>query len=318
MTIQQIYDLGIKLAIEADPRGVKRVGEILKKTKEKYKALSADEKKYFDFECFGNPYSDSRILFGDSNLNVKKIFVGIDIDTAEILLVDRLNQKGLGIDLIISHHPSGPALASLHEVMDLQTESGIGFNMPINVIDSLMSERQAEVMRRFHPMNHNAVLDAARLLDIPLMSLHTVWDNMGNYFMGKYLAKRSFETVGEVLDYLMELPEYQEAKKRKNGPEIVSGSIKSRTGKIAVFFTGGTNPSKEVYMEMAKAGIGTLVDMHIPEETLKELKKLRVNVINAGHMASDSIGGNLFLDEIEKMGIEIITGGGFIRVKRNK
>jgi putative NIF3 family GTP cyclohydrolase 1 type 2 len=50
---------------------------------------------------------------------------------------------------------------------------------------------------------------------------------------------------------------------------------------------------------------------------LKSLKKLHVNVINAGHMASDSIGANLFLDKLEKQGIKIIVGGGLIRVKRS-
>src|SRR4029078_2273080 len=108
----------------------------------------------------------------------------------------------------------------------------------------------------------------------------------------------------------------QEAMVGKNGPEIVSGSPKSRTGKVAIFFTGGTNPSKEVYVELAKAGVGTLVDMHIPEDGLKELKKLHVNVINAGHMASDSIGANLFFDVLEKKGVEVIPVSGFIRVKR--
>jgi hypothetical protein len=148
------------------------------------------------------------------------------------------------------------------------------------------------------------------------MNLHTVWDNMGDKFMKDYLGKKNYQTVGEIVDHMMDLPEYQEATRGKNAPEIVSGSSKSRAGKVAIFFTGGTNPSKEVYAELAKAGIGTLVDMHIPEEGLEELKKAHVNVINAGHMASDSIGANLFLDELEKRGVEIVVGSGLIRAKR--
>jgi len=35
-------------------------------------------------------------------------------------------------------------------------------------------------------------------------------------------------------------------------------------------------------------------------------------------MSSDSIGMNLFLDELEKKGIEIIPCSGMIRVSRNK
>ncbi len=153
---------------------------------------------------------------------------------------------------------------------------------------------------------------------MPLVNLHTVWDNVSDKFMTAYLKKRKFDTVGEIVDYMMELPEYEEAMRGKNGPEIVSGSEKSRAGKVAIFFTGGTNPSKDIYAELAKAGVGTLVDMHVTEDGLKELKKLHVNVINAGHMASDSIGANIFLDEIEKRGVEIIAGSGLIRVKRKK
>jgi putative NIF3 family GTP cyclohydrolase 1 type 2 len=115
----------------------------------------------------------------------------------------------------------------------------------------------------------------------------------------------------------MEIPEYQEAQRGKNGPEIVSGSAKSRPGKIAIFFTGGTNPSKEVYEEIAKAGVGTMIDMHVTEDGLKELKKLHVNVINAGHMASDSIGANIFLDELEKKGVSSVVAGGLLRIRRN-
>ena len=91
---------------------------------------------------------------------------------------------------------------------------------------------------------------------------------------------------------------------------------KSRVGKLAIFFTGGTNPSKEMYIEMARAGIGTVVDMHMPEETIKEMRKLHINVVNAGHMSSDSIGANLFFDKLEEQDIEIIPCSGFIRVKR--
>lgn len=136
--------------------------------------------------------------------------------------------------------------------------------------------------------------------------------------MQEYLAKKKLETVGELLDYINEIPEFEEAIKGKAGPNITSGGAKSRAGKVIVGFTGGTNPSKELYVEMAKAGVGTLVEMHVPEEALTEIKKLHMNVIDTGHMAADSIGANLFLDMIEKKGIKIIPCSGLIRIKRSK
>ncbi|KKP81075.1 MAG: hypothetical protein UR81_C0007G0001, partial [Candidatus Levybacteria bacterium GW2011_GWB1_35_5] len=83
-------------------------------------------------------------------------------------------------------------------------------------------------------------------------------------------------------------------------------------------FTGGTSPSKELYAELAKAGVGTLVEMHVSEEVLVELKKLHINIIECGHMAADSIGANLFLDQLEKKGVETIACSGLIRVRRKK
>jgi len=316
MTIQEIYDLAIQMGIKADPRGVKGVESLLKRTKKEYDELSEKKKKFFDKESLTNPYSDTRIFVGDPKLEVKKILAGIDSDAAEVLLADRLNQKGEKIDLVIGHHPLGVSLTALHDVMDLQVDAYAQMGVPINVLHALMSERQETVKRRIHPSNHNQIIDTARLLKMPLMNLHTTWDNVGDKFMKDYLSKKSFDRVGEIIDYLTELPEYQEAIRGKNGPEIVSGSATSRAGKVAVFFTGGTNPSKEIYMELSKAGVGTLIDMHIPEEALTELKKLHMNVINAGHMASDSIGANIFFDELEKKGVEIIPCSGFIRVRR--
>ena len=122
--------------------------------------------------------------------------------------------------------------------------------------------------------------------------------------------------MGEIIDEINKLPEFIEARRGKAGPMILSGSENSRAGKIFVSFTGGTNPSKELYMEMAKAGVGTVIDMHIPEEALQEIKKLHINVINTGHMASDSIGANIFLDQLGKRGVKVIPCSGLIRVKR--
>jgi polysaccharide deacetylase 2 family uncharacterized protein YibQ len=43
-----------------------------------------------------------------------------------------------------------------------------------------------------------------------------------------------------------------------------------------------------------------------------------MNIVIAGHMSSDSLGMNLWLDELEKRGIEIVPCGGLIRVSRVK
>src|SRR3989338_5249838 len=101
MTLQQIYQLAIKLGIQNDLRGEAKVKKILKKFQEKYNNLSGEKKSEFDQEKLTNPYSDSRILY-DNGKEVKKVMVGVDIQPSEILMA-----KQLGIDTVIAHHPLG-------------------------------------------------------------------------------------------------------------------------------------------------------------------------------------------------------------------
>ena len=135
MTIQEIYELAVGMGINADPRGVDGIKKLLAKTKKDYQELP--KKKYFDPESLKNPYSDSRILFGDPKTSVKRVMAGIDADATEVLLADRLSQKGEHIDLLISHHPSGHALAALDEVMDVQVDMFAQAGVPENVAHAL-------------------------------------------------------------------------------------------------------------------------------------------------------------------------------------
>lgn len=317
MTLQEMYQLAVEMGVDADPRGVTGIKQMLDRQKKLYEELSEKKKNFFDKESLTNPYSDSRILFGDPETKIKKVIAGIDAETAEVLIVDRLNQKGEKVDALITHHPSGHALASLHEVMDINVDIYADQGVPVNVAHALFQERMSIVKRRFGPLNHAQVVDAAKLLNVPLLAIHTIWDNIGDKFMKEYLARKSYDTLGDLLDYINEIPEFIESTRGKAGPSIVAGSEKSRVGKVMSTFTGGTNPSKELYMELAKAGVGTIVEMHVPEEAVLELRKMHINVIDCGHMAADSIGANIYLDALEEKGVDVIPSSGLIRVKRS-
>ena len=118
------------------------------------------------------------------------------------------------------------------------------------------------------------------------------------------------------MDIIKEMPEYKEAMKIGVGPKIFVGSPESRCGKIAIDFTGGTEGSPKIYEKMSHAGIGTIVGMHVSEDHKKEAEAAHINIVIAGHMSSDSLGMNLFLDELEKQGIKIVPCSGFTRFSR--
>ncbi|MFA5155628.1 MAG: NGG1p interacting factor NIF3 [Patescibacteria group bacterium] len=316
MTTKQIYDLAIKLGMSSDLRGPDKVKRYLAREKKQYEKLDADGKKYFDAEKLTNPYSDSRILADCGRKRIRKVLAGIDMEGAELLLA-----KQLGVDLVIGHHPAGVALADLHNVMDLQAEVLADYGVPINIAESVIKPRISEISRRFSPINHSQPVDIAKALGLDFMCTHTIADNLGADFLVRLIKKRekSLERVEDLLNLLMEIPEYQIARKMKTGPVLFAGSPDNHCGKIVVTeFTGGTEGSKDMYEKMAQYGIGTIIGMHMSEEHRKEAEKYHINVVIAGHMSSDSLGMNLFLDEIEKKGVEIIPVSGLIRVKRFK
>lgn len=319
MTIREIYDFAVRLGLKNDLRGDAYVRRKLAKTNEHYQKLGREAKAVFDREQLTNPYSDTRMFTLEPDRPVKRVLVGIDVEEGEILAAHELS-KTKPIDLVIGHHPIGAALAGLHEVMHMQAEILAQYGLPINVAESVLSVRVSEVTRKLNPVNHQQVVDLARLLNVNVACFHTVTDNLVANHMFQLVKRKAkqLETVGDVMDLLdAEYPEYTEAKKLKAGPMLFAGTRDRFAGKIAVTeVTGGTEGNPQMYEKVAQAGIGTIIGMHMSEEHKKEAERNHVNAIIAGHISSDSIGMNLFLDELEKRGIEIIPCGGLIRIRR--
>lgn len=313
MNLQQIYDLGVKMGINSDLRGVPRVKHILKRSKEMYDNAGANRKKKFDKEKLTNPYSDTRV-FVDNKKEIKKVMAGIDIGPEEIMMA-----KQFGCDAVIAHHPVGNALNDLGDVMHLQADVLAMYGVPINIAEHMIRERIEEVARGVSPINTYRTVMAAELYDMGLMCIHTPTDNLVADYLDKHLKKAKPQYLKDIIASLEQIPEYQKAIEQKAGPRLFTGHPHASVGKMVLTeITGGTEGAVGIYEKMSQAGIGTIVGMHMDEARKKEAQKNHVNVVIAGHMSSDSLGMNLFLDELEKRGIEIIPVSGLIRVSRNK
>ncbi|MGC8796724.1 NGG1p interacting factor NIF3 [Thermodesulfovibrio sp. 3462-1] len=318
MKLRDLYKKAIQTGIENDPRGKDEVLKELAKRKKDYEALPEKKKEFFDIESLENPYSDSRILFGTGEEEIKTIIAGIDMEVGEVVLAHSLRQSGNKVDLILSHHPEGGAYARLFAVMHMQADILGRFGVPINIAESLLETRIKEVERKLMPVNHTRAVDAARLLNIPFMCLHTPADNMVATYLQKLFDENKPYTLEDVLDLLLEIPEYKEAEKNCAGPRILIGSKERKAGKIFVDMTGGTEGAKDIFQSMALSGINTVVAMHLSEEHRKEAEKNHINVVIAGHIASDTLGLNLLLDKItEGEDIKILECSGFKRFSRH-
>ena len=317
MKLIDVYRMAIEKGIANDPRGREGVEEILKEQKENYDKLPEDRKELFDKERFWNPYADSRLSWGDEDTEVKELMWGIDIGTGEVLLADRLRGKGEDISGIVGHHPLGSSRTPFPEVMWIQNAVYSDVGVPINVVEDLMKPRVAEVTRGMLPLNYNQAVDAAKLLNMPIMNIHTPADNCVQRFMEDGFEKENPKYVKDIIDWLMSIPEFRISAKFNSPPKIVVGDGKNHAGKVIPKMNGGTSSPKEIYEKLSQAGVGTVVGMHFPESHIDEAKKHHINLVISGHMASDSVGINLVADEWEKKGIKVIPCSGLIRVSRN-
>lgn len=315
MRLSKLYELMVSYGIAQDPRGTK-ISEYFKQAKISYRKLKGAEKECFDKEALKNPFADTRILYGKPDTQVKKALVGIDIEAPEILLADRIRERE-GLDLVISHHPEGVAYAGLAEVMQVQSFILQKIGVTKEAVESFLKERIREVDRRVSPANHSRPVDAARLLDLPFMSCHTPADNCVNRHLQATIDRSKPKKVKDVLEILYKIPEYRDGLARKAGPKIILGEPKNKAGRVFVDMTGGTEGPKELFGRISQAGVNTLVCMHLSEEHFSRAKPEHINVIIAGHIASDNIGINLMLDKVESQEkLEIIGCSGFKRIKR--
>lgn len=201
--------------------------------------------------------------------------------------------------------------------MHMQSDILNMFGVPINVAEDLMDGRIKEVERKLMPVNHARAVDAARILGIPFLCLHTPADNMVAAHLQRLFDEKKPFFVSDVVDMLRDIPEYRAADMQGVGPKIVLGSKKRKAGKIFVDMTGGTEGAKEIFQSLTNSGVSTIVGMHISEEHRKEAEKSHLNVVVAGHISSDNLGLNLLLDETSKEGhFEVLEFSGFRRFSR--
>ena len=329
MRLKDIYSIAVEKGIQKDPRNSSEIKSALEKARKEYRKSKGADRKAFDTERLRNPYADTRILYGDPDRDIRTIMVGIDMEGPELLLADRFNQTGLlpygpvgpegrlSIDLVLAHHPEGVAWARLYDVMGLQANMLNRFGIPLKIGEALLNERAGEVARLLAPANHFRAIDIARLLNMPFMCIHTPADNHVADYLQKIFDKAKPKKLSQVTEMLKRIPEYADGLKKGAGPKILIGDPDKAAGKIFVDMTGGTEGPKRVYARLSQAGVGTIVGMHLSEEHFKYVKDEHMNIVIAGHIASDALGMNLLLDSLEKTEkFNIVPCSGFTRVKR--
>ena len=263
-------------------------------------------------------YPDSAIITGDNEKEIKNLYVAIDTDISEVLLVKELINSGLNIDGILSHHPVGKGYYLLPGVIEIQRDNWIKFGVNKVVANKLLAKMiyEEEIEAKG---NQIGTENACKRLNIPLMCIHTPIDNIiQNFFENLFIHKNNL-TYDEALEIINNIPECRQASLNGDKPFIVSCETKNNKsiGKFMVDMTGGVDPPDEIFSPLKKAGVDSLIGMHYGIDNIKSMKKNSISALICGHMACDSIGMNIFCDSLERSGVKIINGSGFYRYKRD-
>lgn len=240
-----------------------------------------------------------------SGRGVRKVLFGIDADVPELLFA-----KQTGHDAVISHHPKGgSAITDFHKVFSRHIQLMADVGVPKLVAEEAVRGKLAALEVENHTRNYGHSVDMAKLLGMPYMNIHTPLDELGRRRMTQKIQEETDKgsTVGNVITVLKKLPEFKNA---TTDIKIRLGNASNPAGKVVVSHGAGTNGGYEIAKTYFQHGVNTLIYIHISSSDLERLRADGVgNLIVSGHIASDSVGINPFIKELENRGVSVTPLG---------
>jgi len=237
--------------------------------------------------------------------NIRKLLFGVDTGVPELSLA-----KQLGYDAVIAHHPpGGTAVINFHQVFKRHIQQMVAAGIPRAEAEEAVKKKIEQLEVQAHTRNYAHTVDVAKLLKMPYMNIHTPLDEVGRKRMSEQINSRIREnsTVEDVVFALKELNEFKNA---VTEIKIRLGKAENPAGKVVVSHGAGTNGGYEIAKTYFKHGIGTVVYIHISPNDLERLKaESKGNLIVTGHIASDSVGINPLIHELEKRNVSVTRIG---------
>ncbi len=241
---------------------------------------------------------------------IKKVMFGIDIKAPELkIAVD------MGFDAAISHHPTGgQARLQFFEVLyrhvDQMTAAGTPEKVARSIVDELAEGHKA--MAAMSNYDHDP--SVARLLDLPYMNIHTPLDEIGRRRL--QTAADELPSTGTVADLITHFyASFGEFRNALTEIELRVGKPDNVIGKVVMSHGAGTNGGYPVAKAYFDHGVDTVIYIHCrPADSKKLIEEFgdSKNLIVTGHIVSDSIGINPYIDRLREEGIEVTALSGII------
>jgi hypothetical protein len=258
--------------------------------------------------------------------NIKRFIFAMDVNVGLLHMA-----KQLGFDAVVGHHPCG-VLLHRGEVyrrhIDLLEMHGIPRekSMPAlsDSIDTIIRRMENNRFRMLHhecPNQTVLEVDAARLLNLPLMNIHNPFDEAGRRIlqlkMNEADSKNPSWKLKDVLALIENLPEARYAKDVYGiSPRLFIGDLETEASKVVFVHGALSAPHPAIIKFYWQNGFKTVVVLHGEFENLEKLRSEKQgNLILTGHFLGDSIGMTPFIRSIRQRGLEVACMGGIIDIQ---
>jgi putative NIF3 family GTP cyclohydrolase 1 type 2 len=255
---------------------------------------------------------------GDSAIHrpgdgIERVLIGIDLKAAELAIA-----SARGFDCAISHHPvGGRSTLRFHEVLGRHVDQMVAAGVPRDVAEETMRATIEERRILSSMANYDHDPSVARLLSVPYLNVHTPLDEIGRRRMAEAAAGLGEgATVAELVDRFYET--FGEFRNAATEIEVRVGRPENRIGKVVVSHGAGTNGGYPVAKAYFDHGVDTVIYIHCRPADAKKLADEvgeAKNLVVTGHIASDSIGINPYVDRLREEGLDVTTFSGIIAPK---
>jgi len=252
---------------------------------------------------------------GDSAIHhagdgIEEILFGIDLKAPELMLA-----SVQGFDCAISHHPvGGSSTLRFHEVLARHVDQMVAAGVPRGVAEETM-RTTIEDRRVLNSMaNYDHDPSVARLIDMPYLNIHTPLDEIGRRRMAEVAATVDPKaTAAELVDRFYGT--FGEFRNAETEIEVRVGRPENAIGKVVVSHGAGTNGGYPVAKAYFDHGVDTVIYIHCrPADTTRLIDEYgeTKTLIVTGHIASDAIGINPYVDRLREDGLDVTVFSGIV------
>ncbi|HPE69934.1 MAG TPA: Nif3-like dinuclear metal center hexameric protein [Thermotogota bacterium] len=240
--------------------------------------------------------------------NIRKVLFGLDVDNAVLLYA-----KQNGYDLVVGHHPNASSVR-LHKVFLQHVDFMVSHGVPLQKAQDAVFPKAKSIELSEHASNYAQVAQFAQHIGMPYINVHQPLDELGRRMLqgaiDNLLESKPDATVDEVVEVLSQVPELRRA---KTNVEIRHGEGTRKAGKVVFSHGFGTNGGAQVAQAFFESGVDTVCYIHLAYPDLVKIAEMdRGTLIVTGHIASDSVGINPYLQALRKEGLQVDALGGVI------